>query len=137
MDAEDFARAWSNYVERQLASRDLTNKEVGEVVGVSPSTIGNWRHAKGLNRPSGENVIDFWRHFGEGSTLPEAMAAAGFGRVEEYDTVIRTVPDPALLETSDLLEQIRIRTESGPLATATRRGVSRSRFRARPDAPAV
>jgi|UPI0004945F76 hypothetical protein len=134
----DFSRSWSNYVRQQLDAHrgGLTNEEVGDLVGVSASGIGNWLGAKNFKKPSADSVIAFHERFGRGSTLPEAMAAAGYGKVEDYDTVTRVKPDISLVDTAELLEEVYGRTKDGDLKvqTTTRKETKRPRFRARPDA---
>lgn len=136
----DFAQTWSRYVLRQLEEHrgDLTNEQIGKLVDASGSMVGNWLKAEGFTKPSADKVVNFWRRFGEGSTLPDAMAAAGYGRKEEYDTVVRHEPDLGMVETERLLEEVLDRTEPSSLKVATRKTTGRlARFRARQDAPPI
>lgn len=137
----DFSRTWSDYVRQRLGEQGkVTNEQVGDVVGLSGTMVGNWLRAQGFSKPSADKVIAFWEKFGGNTTLPEAMAAAGYAQVETYDTVVRTRPDPALLDIDELLEEVRKRA-AAPLATATkpeevrRAGRKRLRDTIRPDSP--
>lgn len=119
MDAADFSQTWSAYVRRQLEThRDgLTNAQVGELIGASGAMVGNWLNAEGFKQASADKVISFWRRFGEGSTLPEALAAAGYASEEEFDTVIRTEPALEAVELDALLEEVRRRAETPPFGS--------------------
>lgn len=135
----DFATSWSRYVNEQLQrTGETTLEQVGDLIGASASMVSNWIKAQGFRQPSADKVLEFWRNFGGDSTLPEAMAAAGYGRVEEYDTVTRTKPDPDLLTLDEHLDAIRRQAqEAVPFATATKtrgvRGAKTRKQRARKD----
>lgn len=134
----DFATSWSQYVNAQLAATgEPTLEQVGDLIGASASMVSNWIKAQGFRQPSADKVLEFWRHFGAKTTLPEAMAAAGYGTVDEYDTVIRTKPDPDLLSLDELFQAQKrkiVEAAESPLVTATRaRGVKLNRNRARKD----
>lgn len=138
----DFSQSWSNYVRQQLDAQrgGLTNEEVGTLIGLSGSVIGNWVNGRNFKKPSADSVIDFWNRFGEGSTLPEAMAAGGYGNVEDYDTVTRVKPDISLMTDEELAEESysrMVKTRSGLKVRTTTQTAKKSRFRARPDAPPV
>ena len=111
---QDFATTWSAYVRRQLDAHrgELTNEQVGELIGASGSMVGNWLKAEGFRQPAIDKVVEFWRQFGEGTTLPQAQAAAGFADVEEFDTVVHTRPSLETVDIDELLDEVRKRTES-------------------------
>lgn len=126
---DDYAQTWSAYVQQQLNAHanDLPLTRAAEVAGITYNTLKSWVAATG-SQPSATNVLSFWRAYGDNTTLPEAMSAAGYGEVSEYDTVIRTQPDPSLLDTEELLGEMRNRVGTNPLvpgATTAQKVVDR------------
>lgn len=141
---DDYSKTWSEYVNRQLGAhaKGMSNEEIGMMIGLSGSAIGNWRARRRFSTVDANNVIAFWKAFGkEDSTLPEALAAAGYGAVEDYDTVTRIKPDTSLLtdeEVAELTYDRMVRAKSDlKVEEKTRKETKRPRFRARRDAPPV
>ncbi len=129
---DDFARNWSAYVQRQLDANgaNLPLTRAAELADITYNTLKSWVNATG-SQPSAANVLNFWRIYGDSSTLPEALAAAGYGDVDEYDTVVRTRPDLSLLDTEELLAEMKNRVDDNPFvqrgATTTARKAARKR----------
>lgn len=114
---DDFATTWSAYVRRHLdAYPGITTEQVGDAIDASATMVGNWIAARGFKQASADKVVAFWREFGGDSTLPEAMAAAGYASVEEFDTVVRTKPDLDMVEPDELLDWMRRRIETPPFS---------------------
>lgn len=123
--------AWTQFVRRAVSGESLNQGQIADLVGVSPSTIGNWIKGENFEQPTAALAIAFAHALG--LKVPDAMVAAGYGDSEDYDGTVLTKPDPSALSTQELLDELQRRAEcSDP--KVRRRGV-KGRFTLRPDAP--
>lgn len=141
MEPEDIPASWSKFVQEAIGNRALTNGDIGEMIGVSESMVGNWINATG-SRPKGENVVAFARKFGP--PLYKALVAAGYGEEREYrETVVvpRDVTDMSADEMIDrmvmMLARIREIMDAPPAPSPDKPPKRKRRFRPRGDAPGL
>jgi transcriptional regulator with XRE-family HTH domain len=98
---------WSRFF-RAAVGDHLTNQYVADKLGVSNTTISNWKHGKHFKKPAADLVVEFARAFYNGP-LSDPLVAAGYGRPDEYsETVVK--PDIGALSIDELLDEIRRRT---------------------------
>lgn len=138
MTPEEIGLSWSAFIRGAIGDRDMTNAEIGDLVGVSESMVGNWINAK-PGQPTGSNVIEFARRFGY--PLSDALVAAGYGEEREYrETVIvpRDVTDMSADEMIDrivmMLARIREIVDAAPAVNPSdNRPKRKRRFSVRSD----
>lgn len=135
-------RSWSSFVVESVG--DLSNKEIAERIGVSDSTVGNWRRGENFAQPDANKVIDFAREFGR--PLPVALAAAGYGEEREYQETVLVRPDFSKMSVDQMVEAMesmfteyrKRRAQAHPKGRPGSAGDSkrkRSRLAADPDVP--
>jgi transcriptional regulator with XRE-family HTH domain len=109
MRRDQIAETWSAFVAKSVGDA-LINWEVARKIGVSDTTVGNWKRGINFSQPNANKVIDFARQFGR--PLSEALVAAGYGEAREYaETVVvrrDLARDLAQMSTDELLDAIGV-----------------------------
>jgi hypothetical protein len=103
MEPEDIPASWSAFVRGAIGNRDLTNGDIGKMIGVSESMVGNWINATG-SQPKGENVVAFARKFG--LPLYKALVAAGYGEEREYRETVVVPRDVTDMSADEMIDRI-------------------------------